>query len=538
MRSSVAPNKEPDMQTTEGIDRPLKNDLPAFLTPTVHVGLIDHYDPEVQAMMIAMYSRSYGPIAERLPTSAEEEASLKDRLKKFYVNYGHKSVGQLGTTTIFLEGVSQLAAKAIENSPLYNGQESSTRYIDFSHQPMVHFDHYFLRETQEKFRVLYVEAVGRVQDRLRDEFPFDSLDWGPSPDLTDEQWAKLWETRRTTYANTIKARAFDICRSLLPAGATTNVAFCGTFDLINDHFGEMLHHPSAEMRAIAMSVLAKLKDKYPEATPGEVKLGHRFNYVTPEYFYPKALHRLNSYEHDSMFEFSDYMNTRDTPFFETRKKYERFPTSISSQYRVRLGGNIDFGSFRDLHRHRNGVVLMPLLQPHSQFNQWYVDQLPDDIVERANAIMADVAGTYKTFEDVGEIDKYQLQYCLPMGLDVPVSYQCDLNQVLYLLELRTDKTVHQTLRQYMHKVWRGAAGFFPEEYEDPSKFGIYLNLDKDNFTLKRGTQTFSGEFGKPEQERPKTKIINAHPTPFNGSSGAFLGHVDRSTQASIDDKPA
>src|SRR6185369_629195 len=58
-------------------------------------------------------------------------------MESYYVGYGHASIGDCGYTTLFIEDVSILACKAIQDNPLYSGQESSTRYIDFSKQPLV-----------------------------------------------------------------------------------------------------------------------------------------------------------------------------------------------------------------------------------------------------------------------------------------------------------------------------------------------------------------------------------------------------------------
>ena len=58
-------------------------------------------------------------------------------MANFYVGYGHKSIGDCGTITLFIEGISMLAAKAIQDWPLYSGQEASTRYVDFSTQAFI-----------------------------------------------------------------------------------------------------------------------------------------------------------------------------------------------------------------------------------------------------------------------------------------------------------------------------------------------------------------------------------------------------------------
>lgn len=96
------------------------------MTAKIYLGLTDKLPPELKAMTMARYSRDVGSVTDRLPTTEQIEDSTKaaENMQKYYIGYGHKSVGQLAGTDIFFEGVSQIAAKAIENHPLYNGQEN------------------------------------------------------------------------------------------------------------------------------------------------------------------------------------------------------------------------------------------------------------------------------------------------------------------------------------------------------------------------------------------------------------------------------
>lgn len=57
---------------------------------SIQVGITDHLDPEVEAMLMAMYSRSYTPISTRIPSSSESIKEHKEKLGKFYIGYGHK----------------------------------------------------------------------------------------------------------------------------------------------------------------------------------------------------------------------------------------------------------------------------------------------------------------------------------------------------------------------------------------------------------------------------------------------------------------
>lgn len=432
-------------------------------TPVIHVGLTDHLDPEVQAMLSAMYSRSYAPIESRLPSSDESMQEHKEKLGKFYVGYNHKSVGQLASTTIWLEGISQLAAKAVENHPLYNGQESSTRYMDFTNQPMVSHNE-SIKEWQEKWRALYVKALPLTVEMLKKQFPLES---------------QPPETKQTVWENTVKARAFDICRGLLPAGVTTNVAFTGSFDLINDHFGEMLYHPSKEMRYIAEEVLTKLAEKYKYAAIPIEKLKERFSYVQEEYysdyFYKNIRNDIPDQKYDGICIFADFHNMKNNP---KRKKFDKYPTWFTNQ--ITLFGRLDFGSYRDLHRHRNGIITMPTLTPFNGFNKFYLDNLPKEIVEELLLLSKEYV-THCLQNENG----IRNQYSTPMGYNVDFTYTCGINQLNYILELRTGKTVHQSLRKLCHE-W---IKILIEKTNN--NFTIHADMDEDNFSLKRGAQTFT-----------------------------------------------
>lgn len=450
------------------------------------VGVADNYPPDIQAMMMAKYSRSYASIEDRLPDSKESEEQHRENLARFYIGYGHKSVGQLGTTTIWLEGVSQLAAKAIENTPLYNGQESSTRYIDFANQPMVSSDKE-ITYWQEQFRSFYVKAVPLVISKLKNDFPFD-LNCGEyleKDNLNEEEQKIFYEAQRSkkliTWENTIKARSFDICRGLLPAGCTTNVAFSGTFDNINDHFGEMLFHPCQEMRDIASEVLKGLREKYPYASMDTEELTRRNSFVTDDFFY-QDLKEIPAepqvcYIKTSLFKYDEKL--------KERTKFSKINRLNASNTKFYFYGALDFGSFRDLHRHRNGIIGMPVFDVKNGFHDFYIDSLPSDLQTDLRGLIIDYEKWYDGATYLSQFDK---QYSTPMGFKVPIQYSCDINQALYILELRSGKTVHQTLR-FLIQEW---VKCFKNVFEENSgEITIHADMDLDNFTLRRGNQTFS-----------------------------------------------
>ncbi len=189
-------------------------------------------DGQAEAMLQALHSRSTGGIKHHLKILKEKGA--ENFMEQFYVGYGHKSIGDCGSGTVFVEGISMLAAKAIQDWRLYSGQEASTRYVDFSEQKFL--DPSKTKEGEEimeSWRKFYLDAQKPVQEHLKIQFP------------------KKEHENEKIYDKAIAARAFDITRSFLPAGATTNVAWRMNFRQFADEMMLLRHHPLEEVRDIA-----------------------------------------------------------------------------------------------------------------------------------------------------------------------------------------------------------------------------------------------------------------------------------------------
>ena len=65
-----------------------------------------------------------------------------------------------------------LGAKAIQDTKLYNGQEASTRYIDFSQQAILSpIGSKEGEELLEKQRAFYLEILPDIKNHMRTLFP-------------------------------------------------------------------------------------------------------------------------------------------------------------------------------------------------------------------------------------------------------------------------------------------------------------------------------------------------------------------------------
>ena len=140
---------------------------------------------------------------------------------------------------------------------------------------------------------------------------------------------------------------------------------------------------------------------------------------------------------------------------------------------------LDFGSFRDLQRHRAVAQRMPLLTMRHGFHQWYLDQMPNELRQEAKRFLAE----QKKLIGKLKMHKFVKQYYIPMGYKVPSVVVGDLKALTYLVELRSTRFVHPTLVEQMLKMVKSLEKLF-------SKDGLTLHIDDEpnRFDIRRGEQ--------------------------------------------------
>lgn len=417
-------------------------------------------DGQAEAMLQALHSRSTGGIKSHLQVLKEKGA--ENFMEQFYVGYGHKSIGDCGSATVFVEEVSMLAAKAIQDWRLYSGQEASTRYVDFSQQKFLNpIGNKAGEEILENWRKFYLAAQTPVREHLKKQFPRQKDE--------DEK----------IYEKAIKARAFDITRAFLPAGATTNLSWRMNFRQFADELMMLRHHPLAELRDIAAKTEKALYKMYASSF-GQEKFPHTEKYnndwMRKKYYYhnDKAKDFRLIYDKVDRKALSEY---RD--LLKKRPLKTELPPAIAECGTVAYEFLLDFGSFRDLQRHRAIVQRMPLLVRTHGFNPWYLKSLPEDLRKKTEKFIAEQE---KKIEKLKASDEIK-QYYTAMGYRVPCRFAGDLKALVYLAELRSTRFVHPTLVEQILKMIESLKKLF-------KKYGLVLHLDEEpnRFDIKRGEQ--------------------------------------------------
>jgi len=425
---------------------------------------------EAEAMLQALHSRSTGGLKSHLKILAK--TGPEKFMSSFYVGYGHKSIGDCGSTTIFIEGISMLATKAIQDWPLYSGQESSTRYIDFAKQKFVSgFDFSRAKNLKhkknakdilDKWREFYVKAQKPLQKHLRNKFP------------------KSDREKEEIYQKAINARAFDILRSFLPAGATTNLAWHTNLRQATDKLMLLRHHPLTEVREIAEALEKALNKHFPNSFGQEIfETTEKYNeyWMQNKYYYFDRKIKRSRDEFKISFVKIDKRGLRENrSLFTRRPEKTELPKFLADIGVVDLEFTLDFGSFRDLQRHRAILQRMPLLGMELGFEEWYLNELPKDLKSEAKKLLQN----QKKAINFLRLSREEKQYLVPMGYKVNNKISANLPALVYMVELRGTRFVHPTLRHRAIQIAR--------TLKKRLNIPIYMDKEPHRFDVKRGEQ--------------------------------------------------
>ncbi|KKS82183.1 MAG: Alternative thymidylate synthase-like protein [Candidatus Wolfebacteria bacterium GW2011_GWC1_43_10] len=421
------------------------------------VFVFDEFSPQDNAMLQALYSRSSKSVMEHVE-KVRQTGSGKF-METYYVGYGHASIADCGSTTIFIEGASILADKAIQDWYLYSGQETSTRYIDMSKQPVIDsLDTEESREIIERWMDFYTNSQEKMNTYIKSLYP-----------RKENEEEKIYE-------KAVKARVFDIMRGFLPAGITTQLSWHTNLRQAYDKLSTTIYHPLEEVRNIAQQILSQLKEKYPSSFSQRV--------ISEQEKYRKEMMEKHNYYFDKdcpNFSFSTTINNSELEKYKdiisNRPEKTLLPYFLGGLGQVSLNFLLDFGSFRDVQRHRSAVSRMPLLTTKLGFHNWYLEQLPDDLKKEAQDLIKTQTEAIEKLKTSDEIR----QYYIAMGFLVPCRFTFYLPGAVYTSELRSGHLVHPTLRAVALKMIDTLKNNFP-------LLVLHPDLEPSEWDVKRGTQ--------------------------------------------------
>ena len=452
--------------------------------------------PEIQAYALAKYSRSSQGMLESIQELNAQRA--EQFLDTFYFQYGHRSIADLAHLVFGLEQVSILAAMAVVDEPVWDGQERSTRYQPFRrtgwHLPA---EVVAAGSSAQGTFTRTAEALFAAYEHLSDALLSHLMEAVPRPETLSEG----------NYRRTLRARAFDVARSLLPLATHTSVGQIVSARVLERQIGRLLGSPYAELRAVGAELKAACQapasaplsgEPQPAAAPTLVKyaepsaytaradaelyaaaasltaaLGEPDRTTTVELSAPvldplremvtTLVYRYDAAGH-SYAQIQALVESLEAPRVEEifdlsladRGRHDELLREHRGGYALAFDVLVDLGSFRDLHRHRRCVqVQQPLTWSHAF-------ERPEEVFSRGlgtqAALAALEAGLGETYVDtllkteqaaaaVGQQAPLAADYLLPLAYRTRCLFKMDWAEAAYIIEQRTQPQGHFSYRR-------------------------------------------------------------------------------------------
>jgi thymidylate synthase ThyX len=211
--------------------------LPAGAHNQTDVYAVHGADPEVLAYAMAKYSRSALSMRESLTEISAQRA--EQFLNTFYFQYGHRSIADLAHISFAVERLSLLAAIVLVDEQRWDGQERSTRYQNFQksgwYYPNFGSDSASAKlyvETIDNLFATYQRTTAAVHEALR------------------QRVVRPESMKPEAYDRTLKARAFDVGRYLLPLATNTSLGQIVNARTLETQISRLLSDTHAEVRQL------------------------------------------------------------------------------------------------------------------------------------------------------------------------------------------------------------------------------------------------------------------------------------------------
>jgi thymidylate synthase ThyX len=458
----------------------------------------------VKGALFARYSRYSGSVRRLYldefasdapeggrPFGAEEGARAAGLYERVFVGYGDDSIARVGGAHVACEWVSNILTKVLQRGRLAAYLEQSTRYIPYDKAlPGGGYRFYRGEELGPEFAaamdeifVIYSRSLGKVEE-------WAATRWPRSDDEPEAAWRR-----------SIRAKALDLLRGLLPAATLSHVGIYASGQAYEQLLLRLMASPLPEAREFGSMILTELQQVMPsfvsrverperggewvsylqERRAGTERWVERLGLGRREEADPAPtvdlldvegdevdLLAANLYEAAAVPE-ADIRARVDSLSAEERGELLAAVVGERANRRHRPGRGFealryrfeivsDYGAFRDLQRHRLLTVQWQRLGPELGAG------IPEEVRE---------AGVGGEFERALEISGNEYERLAGAGLDefapyalslaFRIRYVLDLNarEAMHLIELRSGREGHPTYRAVAQAMHEGIAAVHP-----------------------------------------------------------------------------
>jgi thymidylate synthase ThyX len=428
------------------------------------------------------------PEAEQFELTDTGVGRAEELYERMLVEYGDDSVAQLVGVHLAVEDASNVLTKILEWGRLLSYLEQSTRYIPYNERRDGRWRYHVPEELADSpLRERYEHALDNcfetytrwfepVQSYLRAAHPRDESD------------------SKTAYRLSIRAKACDILRGLLPAATMANVGIFGSAQGFEALLLRLQEHPLAEARRAGEGILQELRQVIPvfvrrvdqadrgrewsaylratsertareaaDLLQGSERSVVHEPHVRLTEFDPEGEVKVTAaalFPHASIGDealldvarnLSDSERQRVlTAYIGDRTNRRHKPGRAFERTSYRFEVVIDYGAFRDLQRHRMLTLDWQPLSPYLGF------AVPS-VIEELGAgddwrrAMDDCAALYESLASSGPP---VAQYAIPMAYRIRFYVHMNAREAMHLIELRTSQQGHPAYRWVAQEMLR------------------------------------------------------------------------------------
>ena len=404
---------------------------------------------------------------------------------KMILDFGDDSVAQLGGAHIACEQVSNILTKIIEKGRIASYLEQSTRYVYYNEKVDGKYRYVIPSELKDtEFETLYCTHIDSLFDTytdiLQELVPILKQKYPQSSEQTERAWE-----------STIRAKACDIVRGLLPASTRSNLGIYASGQSYEYLLVKMYASKNAEVIQYADMILEELRKIIPSfLTRVDIedrgKLWTKYlNEIGNQLSEESALLLDNNIssgkgQQDNHVELLDWDINAEEKILKSilfeysfssnniieeriNKMSQEEKNNIIKQYcgdrqnrRHKPGRAFemspyhfeilsDYGAFRDLQRHRILTIQWQKLSPQNGYViPIELEEYPELKARYEKALVASEDIYYKLYSNFND---ELAQYVIPFAYRLRYQIAMNLREAFHFIELRSQKQGHYSYRK-------------------------------------------------------------------------------------------
>ena len=444
-----------------------------------------------------------------------DQSVATQKAEAFYdrvlIGYGDDSVAELGGAHLACESISNIAAKALEDSRLgLSPLEKSTRYLPFNKKTLGRYP--YCREPEimaSPHAALYETTLDHLFDTYSDLVE-PLLSWLQTITPRDEN------TSERAYHSATRAKTFDLLRGLLPMATLTNVGLFGNGRAFEYLLIKLSASNHPEVRDLGDAMNQELQQTIPSfvkrahSDRGQQYAGYLSNnllasqritqeligQVTPKptetvqliEYDPEAENKVIAailYPHSDLnyaqvqdqvkaLSLAEKLNIISAYIGDRQSRFHRPGRALEETYYT-FDILADLGAYRDLHRHR----IMTQERQRYTVRHGYI--VPPELAESglATAYCQALEQTAQATEIIAQDLPVASQYLVPFAYRTRWRIKLNLREAYHLIELRSARQGHPTYRQVAQSMYQQILAVHPTLVAKMSF------VDLDDYVLER-----------------------------------------------------